>query len=90
MKQILVDFSSGNVRTIELPVPALGDGEVLIRSDYSLISLGTERMLVEFGSASLLGKARQQPDKVKDVLSKIANDGLVTTINAVNSKLNLY
>ena len=60
---------------------------MLIRSACSLVSLGTERMLVEFGKANLLQKARQQPDKVRQVLDKIRSDGLVPTIDAVFKRL---
>ena len=62
-------------------------GQVLIQTTRSLVSLGTERMLVEFGKANFLEKARQQPDKVKEVLNKVKTDGLKPTINAVFNKL---
>ena len=61
-------------------------GHVLIKTKRSLVSLGTERMLVEFGRANLLQKARSQPEKVKQVLDKIRTDGLMPTIDAVKSK----
>ena len=62
-------------------------GYVLIKTTRSLVSLGTERMLVEFGKANLIDKARQQPDKVKQVLDKIKTDGLQPTLEAVFNKL---
>lgn len=71
----------------EVPAPAVKRGCVLIQTTRSLVSLGTERMLVEFGKANLLQKARQQPDRVKEVLAKIKTDGLKPTINAVFNKL---
>jgi predicted dehydrogenase/threonine dehydrogenase-like Zn-dependent dehydrogenase len=58
-----------------------------IYTRVSLISAGTERMLVGFGKASMLEKALQQPEKVKMVLEKVRTDGLMTTIEAVQSKL---
>jgi predicted dehydrogenase/threonine dehydrogenase-like Zn-dependent dehydrogenase len=66
---------------------AARDGQILIRSSCSLVSAGTERMLVEFGKASWIEKARQQPDKVQQVLEKARTDGLLTTLDAVQSKL---
>ena len=56
-------------------------------SSASLVSVGTERMLLEFGKASLLEKARQQPDKVKMVLDKVRTDGIGPTIRSVKAKL---
>lgn len=87
MKQVLQDLSSGQSIIVEAPAPQVRPGGVLIRSTVSLISAGTERMLVDFGKAGLLAKARQQPEKVAQVLEKARTDGLVTTIDAVRSKL---
>jgi predicted dehydrogenase/threonine dehydrogenase-like Zn-dependent dehydrogenase len=87
MKQIIQDLKSGETILEELPAPILRRGTVLIRTHRSLISLGTERMLVEFGKANLLDKARQQPEKVKQVLDKIKTDGLQPTLEAVFRKL---
>ena len=60
---------------------------VLIQTSRSLVSLGTEKMLIDFGKGSLIAKARSQPDKVKQVLQKVKTDGLWTTIDAVKAKL---
>lgn len=87
MKQILQDMANGGTTLAEAPAPQCSRGQLLIHTTTSLISAGTERMLVGFGKASYLEKARQQPDKVKMVLEKIATDGLMTTIEAVQSKL---
>ncbi|WP_391088885.1 zinc-binding dehydrogenase [Vibrio sp. NH-UV-68] len=87
MKQILQDMANGGSNVVEAPTPIATNGNVLIDSTVSLISAGTERMLVDFGKASLLDKACQQPDKVKMVLEKVQTDGLMTTIDAVQSKL---
>jgi len=87
MQQVLQDLRSGQTRVAEVPSPACRAGCVLIRTSRTLISAGTERMLVEFGKASLLAKARSQPEKVKQVLDKIKSDGLLPTIEAVFSKL---
>ena len=87
MKQILQDMAKGGTTITEAPSPQASRGNVIINTRVSLISAGTERMLVGFGKASYLEKARQQPDKVKMVLEKIQTDGLVTTLEAVQSKL---
>lgn len=72
---------------LKAPTPVSSRHSLLISTTCSLISAGTERMLVGFGKASYLDKARQQPEKVKMVLEKVATDGLMTTIEAVRSKL---
>jgi predicted dehydrogenase/threonine dehydrogenase-like Zn-dependent dehydrogenase len=87
MKQILQDMASGGTTVAHAPSPQIAREHLLVNSAVSLISAGTERMLVGFGKASYLEKARQQPDKVKMVLEKVATDGLMTTIEAVQSKL---
>jgi predicted dehydrogenase/threonine dehydrogenase-like Zn-dependent dehydrogenase len=87
MKQILQDMSKGATLIAEAPAPRVSEHTLLVHSTISLISAGTERMLVNFGKASMLEKARQQPEKVKMVLAKIKTDGLMTTLDAVRSKL---
>lgn len=87
MRQIIHYEKSGQTILEEVPVPQVKSGSVLIKTSCSLVSLGTERMLVEFGKASLIDKARQQPDKVKQVLDKIKTDGVQPTIEAVFNKL---
>ncbi|TOP51140.1 dehydrogenase [Vibrio parahaemolyticus] len=87
MKQVLQDMAKGGSNLVQAPAPKVTTGNVLIDTSISLISAGTERMLVDFGKASLIDKARQQPDKVKMVLEKVQTDGLMTTIDAVQSKL---
>lgn len=87
MKQIIQDLKSGATVLEEVPVPQVKSGYVLIQTTRTLVSLGTERMLVEFGKANLIDKARQQPDKVKQVLDKIKTDGLQPTLEAVFNKL---
>lgn len=87
MKQLIQDLSSGDTILEDIPAPLVKPGHVLIQTTRSLVSLGTERMLVEFGKSNLFQKAKQQPDKVKEVLNKIKTDGLKPTINAVFNKL---
>jgi len=87
MKQIVQNLSTGETVLKEVPAPSIRPGHILIQTTCSLVSAGTERMLVEFGKANLIDKARQQPEKVKQVLDKIKTDGLMPTIDAVRNKL---
>ena len=87
MKQIIQDLKKGDTILEEVPVPRVKTGSVLIKTTRTLVSLGTERMLVDFGKANFIEKARQQPDKVKMVFDKIKTDGLRPTLEAVFNKL---
>lgn len=87
MKQILQHLKSGELEVADVPCPRVGRGMLLIQTRASLISAGTERMLVEFGQANLIQKVRQQPDKVKQVLEKLKTDGLMPTMEAVFRRL---
>tara|TARA_B110000003_G_scaffold273584_1_gene311637 strand:- start:563 stop:2683 length:2121 start_codon:yes stop_codon:yes gene_type:complete len=87
MKQIIQDLKKGDTILEKVPVPRVKSGTVLIQTTRTLVSLGTERMLVDFGKANLLQKAKQQPDKVKMVLDKIKTDGLRPTMESVFNKL---
>lgn len=87
MKQIIQSFKTGQTILEEVPAPQASKGTVLIQTTRSLVSLGTERMLVEFGKSNLISKARQQPDKVKQVVDKIKTEGLMPTLEAVFNKL---
>lgn len=87
MKQILQNLKNGETTLVDVPCPRFHNGSNLIQTTTSLISVGTERMLVDFGKGGIIAKARQQPDKVRMVLDKIKTDGLLPTIDAVQSKL---
>lgn len=87
MKQILQNLSNGDTSLVEVPFPKNTEGHVVIRTSKSLVSAGTERMLVDFGKANWVDKARSQPDKVKMVLDKVKTDGFSSTYEAVKSKL---
>src|SRR5690606_37388072 len=87
MKQIIQSFKTGETILEKVPAPQVSRGKVLIQTTRSLVSLGTERMLVEFGRSNLISKARQQPDKVKQVLDNIKTEGLMPTMEAVFNKL---
>lgn len=87
MKRVIQDLRRGATELQTCPAPIPGAGQVLVETRNTLISAGTERMLVEFGRSSLFGKARAQPDKVKQVLQKLQSDGVLPTIEAVTSRL---
>ncbi len=87
MKQILQSLKTGATEVAEVPCPSVKRGQLLIESLQTLVSAGTERMMVEFGKAGWIDKARQQPDKVRMVLDKIKTDGLQPTMEAVFNKL---
>lgn len=87
MKQVLQSLKDGTTQVADVPVPRASSGQLLVGTTTTLVSAGTERMLVEFGKANWLDKARQQPDKVKMVLEKVRTDGLAVTLEAVQSKL---
>ena len=87
MKQLFQSLADGTTAVEDVPAPQVRDGYVLIRTQASIVSAGTERMLVDFGRANLIDKARQQPERVKEVMDKVRTDGLATTVDAVRSKL---
>ena len=87
MKQVLQSLKTGETTVTDVPVPALDRNSVLIRTSKTLISAGTERTAVDFGRAGWLEKAMQQPERVKQTLQKVKTDGLLTTVEAVRSKL---
>jgi len=87
VKQLVQHLRSGVLELMDVPCPQPARGQLLIQTRASLISAGTERFLVEFGQASLWQKARQNPDRVKQVWNKIKTDGLFPTLEAVFAKL---
>jgi len=87
MQQVVLNLGSGATTVLQVPAPSLQDGHLLVQTRRTLLSAGTERMLVDFGRSSMLERARQQPDKVKMVLDKVRTDGVMAAIEAVRSKL---
>ncbi|MFH0799365.1 MAG: zinc-binding dehydrogenase [Pseudomonadota bacterium] len=87
MRQIIQSLKNGTVKLVDIPAPRIKPGHVLIRTRASLISAGTERMLIEFGRSGLIDKARQQPDKVRQLFDKIRTDGVAPAIGAVRDKM---
>ncbi len=87
MKQVVQNFKTGQLSVEEVPAPTLIDGRVLVENRYSLISTGTEKSTVKVGKASILGKARQRPDLVKQVLNNLRREGFASTYKKVRTKL---
>lgn len=87
MKQLLLNIRSGEIYVHDIPIPTINNDEILIRTKKSLISSGTEKMLINFGKQNYLEKARGQPEKFKMVMDKIKNDGLIPTYRSVKNKL---
>ena len=87
MQQVFQDLRSGKFSLMKVPTPTIKENQILVSSICSLISPGTEGMLVNFGKSNYIQKARQQPERVKDVINKIASDGLLETVDTVKNKL---
>lgn len=87
MLQLLQHLGNGRTSLVGVPAPSPRRGALVIESKVSVVSAGTERMLVDFGRSSLLGKVRQQPERVREVWAKIRANGLGPTLEAIRSKL---
>ena len=87
MRQVLQSYRSGELWLAQLPVPALRSGVVIVQTAASLVSAGTERMIIELAKKSLIGKAKARPDLVRKVIRKIKTEGLTQTVEKVFSKL---
>lgn len=87
MRTINLDIRTGSTSLINIPLPTVSQGSVLIKTINSLVSIGTEKMLVNFGQANLLQKVRQQPKRVAEVVNKMKTDGIQPTLDAVSRKL---
>lgn len=87
MLQVLQSLRTGATDVVDVPAPAVQQGQVLIRTSRTLLSAGTERMLVEFGRAGWIDKARQEPDRVRAVVTKMSTDGVLPTMEAIFNKL---
>jgi len=87
MKQLIQNFKTGELYIDDVPQPAISEGMVLVTNEFSLISAGTERSTVKVAKANLIGKAKQRPDLVAQVMQNIKKEGLSATINKVRTKL---
>src|SRR5262245_1447053 len=90
MKQIAQNYKSGELALLDVPTPACRPGGVLVRSQFSLVSTGTEMMKIAESKLSLLGKARARPEQVKKVMQSVAQQGLLTTYRKVSDRLDSY
>ncbi|MEK7172990.1 MAG: zinc-binding alcohol dehydrogenase [Patescibacteria group bacterium] len=87
MKQIFQNFKTGKLELLDIPIPALKSGFVLVKNHYSLISPGTEKTAIELAKKNIIEKAKSRPDQVKEVINKIKTDGIITTLRRVMKKL---
>jgi threonine dehydrogenase-like Zn-dependent dehydrogenase len=89
MKQIVQDMKKGEISIAEVPVPVIKENCILVKNYFSLISVGTEKLMMEFAKKSLIGKARARPDLVKQVMQKVKKDGLRSTLKRAVTRLEL-
>jgi predicted dehydrogenase len=87
MKQAVQDLRGGGTRIVDVPIPSAGRGQVVVRTAFSLLSSGTERMAADFAGKSLAGKARARPDLVRQTLEKARREGVLAAVDAVRSRL---
>ena len=87
MKQLIQSLSTGKTSVVDLPAPKNKEGYVVVQTICSLLSSGTEKMLVDFGKSNYLDKAKKQPEKLQQALDKVNSDGLLPTLEAITSKL---
>src|SRR5512143_8914 len=87
MKQLLQNTRNGKSTVEDVPVPTPRDGQALVKTEASLVSAGTERMVVEFAEKNLLGKARSRPDLVRQVMDKARREGILPTLQAAFNRL---
>ena len=89
MKQIVQDTRKGKIRVIDVPVPAVKEHCIIVKNYFSLISAGTEKLMIDFAKKSLLGKAKARPDLVKQVMQKVKKDGLSQTFRRTMTRLEM-
>ena len=87
MKQLIQSFKTGELGLFEVPVPVCGENGALVQTTVSLVSAGTEKMLVDFAKKSMLAKAKDRPDLVKQVIDKMKKEGIKNTLEKVFTKL---
>ena len=87
MKQLIQNYKTGELKLTDVPVPIVKSGGVLIRNINSLVSVGTEKLMIDLAKKSLLGKAKARPDLVKQVINKVKTDGLMEAYKASMSRL---
>lgn len=90
MKQLLQNVRGGRLALTDVPLPRFGPNQILVRTEASLISAGTERMVAQLARKGLLGKARARPDLVRKVLAKLQRDGFWATLRSVQTQLDRW
>ena len=85
MKIVTQNFKTGVLSLLDIPIPKMSDGEVLVRTHASLISLGTDRSIITLGKKNSLNKAISRPDLVKKVLNRVKKEGFWSTFKVVNN-----
>lgn len=90
MQQLTQKLKDGNMQILEVPVPSLGPGTVLVKNHYSLVSAGTEGSTVKTARKSMIGKAKERPQQAKQVLDVLRSQGIVQTYRAVMKKLDAH
>jgi len=90
MKQLVQNLKTGKMKIIEVPVPFCSTNRVLVRVYYSLISSGTEAMKVAISRKGYIGKAKEKPDQVKQVISALKRNGFISTYRKIIAKLNAW
>lgn len=88
MKQVVQNLDSGDIQILEMPLSSLKLGRLLVRNACSLVSIGTERIMVEFAKKNILAKAKARPDLIREVLEKARQEGVLTTLEIVRNRLN--
>ena len=87
MKQIVNNFKSGILQLVEVPPPICREGGIIIKTKNSVVSIGTEKMMIDLAKKSLLGKAKERPDQVQQVIQKVKNEGLIPTYKKIMNLL---
>ena len=87
MKQVIQNYKTGELNLVETPIPAAKSGGILVRNINSLVSAGTEKLMIDLAKKSLLGKAKARPDLVKQVINKIKSDGLMEAYRQAMGRL---
>src|SRR6266516_3147074 len=89
MKQLVQHIRSGQSLVTEVPAPRAGPGQIVVNVAFSLVSAGTERMVIEFAEKSLLGKALARPDLARQAIDKARREGVLSALDAVRNRLDL-
>ena len=88
MKQLIQDLNSSYPQLIDIPIPSVGPNEILIKTSLSLISSGTEKMIIDFAKSNILDKVKSQPEKVSQLIKKASNEGVFSAYESVQARLN--